>query len=57
MMSHVSGRHWATRIGALLALALASQPVIAKADRLLDAAGRAKKSGLPLLIMVSTGAG
>ncbi len=46
---------WTKSVGALVAVALLADA--AMADRLLDAAGRSKRSGLPLLIMVSTGAG
>jgi hypothetical protein len=46
---------WTTGVGALVAVVLLAD--VALADRLLDAAGRSKKSGLPLLVMVSTGAG
>ena len=46
---------FATGAAALLAVALLAD--VAVADKLLDAAGRSKKSGLPLLVMVSTGAG
>jgi hypothetical protein len=48
-------RSLATGAAAMLALAVFADVVMA--DRLLDAGGRSKKSGLPLLVMVSTGAG
>lgn len=46
---------WTTGVGALVAVALLAD--VALADKLLNAAGRSKRSGLPLLVMVSTGAG
>jgi hypothetical protein len=48
-------RGWTTGAAAMLALALVAD--VAVADKLLNAAGRSKRSGLPLLVMVSTGAG
>ena len=50
-----NSHRWTTGAAAVLALAVLAD--VAMADRLLSAAGRSKKSGLPLLVMVSTGAG
>ena len=49
----------ATLLGgcAAMALALALSPAMARAANLMDKATESKKSGLPLFVMVSTGAG
>lgn len=50
-------RAWSLGACAAVALAVAFSPSLAHAANLMDKAKESKRSGLPLFVMISTGAG
>ena len=52
-----STRPWSVGGGAAVALAVALSPALAQAANLMDKAKESKRTGLPLFVMISTGAG